>query len=120
MTQRIAGVCYIKVDGEQLSIEGGVEIPLGESNRETRMSSTGVAGYSETLVAPFVNCSATLTPDFPVEKLQNGTDMTITAELANGWVYTLQGAFLVGGITMNGTDGNVTLNFNGTKGSLQV
>lgn len=115
---KIAGTCYIKVDGAQLSVEGSVEFPMLEVTRETKLGSTGVVGYSETPIAPFLNASVFLTSDFPIEALK-GTDLTITAELANGWVYTLQGAYLVGDVNMNGSDGNVTLNFNGTKGFLQ-
>ena len=46
--------------------------------------------------------------------------MTVTVEFGNGWVYTLSGAYLVGEIAMNGSDGNVSLEFNGTKGHLQT
>ena len=120
MSKRFAGTCYIKVDGEQLIVEGSVEIPMQEVNRETKIGSTGVAGYSETPIAPSLKCSAFVTSEFPLEALKAGTDMTITAELANGWVYTLQGAYLVGEIAINASDGNVSLEFNGLKGFMQV
>ena len=86
---RIAGTCYIKVDGQQLAVEGSVEIPLSKTNRESKIGSTGVAGYSETEIAPFVRLS-------------------------------VSGAYLVGEIAMNGSDGNVSLEFNGVKGHLQT
>lgn len=120
MTQRIAGTCYIKVDGEQLAIEGSVEFPMMDVTRETKLGSTGVAGFSETFIAPYVKCSAHLQKDFPLDTLKSGTDMTVTVECANGWVYTLQGAYLVGEIAINASDGLVSLEFNGTKGTAQV
>ena len=115
---RIAGTCYIKVDGEQLVVEGNVSFPLLNVNRETKMGSTGVAGYSETDVAPSLTLSVFVTKDFPLEKLKQ-TNMTITAECANGMVYTLQGAYVVGETNFQPVEGNVTLTFNGEKSFLQ-
>lgn len=116
----MAGTCYIKVDGEQIAIEGSVEFPLSTTVRETKIGSTGVVGYSETERAPFIKLSAWLGRDFPVDAITTGDDMTITAELANGWVYTLEGAFLVGEIDGNASDGTTSLEFNGRNGFLQT
>jgi hypothetical protein len=35
MGQRIAGTCYFKIDGEQLELEGGIELPLFKTKRES-------------------------------------------------------------------------------------
>ena len=45
---------------------------------------------------------------------------TITAELANGWVYTLNGAWLEGDIAGNASDGTTSLEFHGLSGTLQT
>ena len=45
--------------------------------------------------------------------------MTITAELANGKVYTLSGAWLEGETSAKGDDGTVDLEFAGLKGIWQ-
>lgn len=119
-TKKIAGTCYIKVDGAQLSVEGSMEFPLTETNREARIGSTGVVGYSEIDRVPFLRCQCTLTQDFPIKSLRDSDDMTVTAEFANGWTYTLQGAWLAGEIDGNASDGNVTLEFNGSKGILET
>lgn len=119
MGQKFAGTCYIKANGAQLAISGSVEIPLQEVTRETKIGSTGVVGFSETDIAPFIRCSAYLEASFPVTDLQ-GTDMTITAELANGWVYTLNNAWLEGEVTGNMSDGEVSLEFHGLSGTLQA
>ncbi len=118
MGQKIAGTCYIKVDGEQLSVEGSVSFPMLDFVRETKMSSTGVAGYSETPVVPSLTLSAFVDQSFPVEKLKQD-NLTITVECANGMVYTLQGAYLVSEANINPSDGNITLTFNGEKHFLQ-
>lgn len=116
---RVAGICYIKVDAEQLELKGSIECPLTNTQRETVMGSAGVAGFKETARAPFVKGTFIFTSGFPLEKLDESTDMTVTAELANGKVYTLSGAYLVGESTVKGDDGEVDLEFNGLKGIWQ-
>ena len=117
--KRVAGICYIKVDGEQLSVEGGVECPMMDVKRETVMSLSGPAGFKETSLAPFIKVSVNLVPGFPLEKLQTNTSMTITAELANGTVYTLSDAWINGEPAAKGDDGKIELEFGGLKGQWQ-
>ena len=119
MAKRVAGICYIKVDGEQLSVEGGVECPLMDVKRETVMALDSAAGYKEVAIAPFVKVSANLVPGFPLEKLRTGTSMTVTAELANGMVYTLSDAWVNGEPGAKGEEGKTELEFGGLKGQWQ-
>lgn len=116
MSKRVAGICYIKVDGEQLEVEGGVECPLAPTKKETVMGLAGSAGYKETANRPYVKLTAILVSGFPKQKLVTGTDMTITAELANGDVYTLSGAWLEGETAVKGDEGKVDLEFGGKRG----
>lgn len=119
MAKRVAGICYIKVDGEQLEVSGGVECPLVDVKREEVMGLSGVAGTKETALAPYIKLTAIFMPEFPIDKLKDSTDMTITAELANGKVYTLSGAFLRGEPSAKGDDGTAELDFCGKKGMWQ-
>ncbi|MDF0730563.1 phage tail tube protein [Pseudomonas entomophila] len=115
MGQKIAGTCYVKVDGAQLTIKGGCEAPLMEVNR-----STLVPGYyKEEERRASLKVTALHTPDFPLKKLVNGTDMTITCEFSNGRVYVLAGAYLVGEPVSKGDDAEIALEFDGIKGSWQ-
>lgn len=116
---RIAGTCYIKVNGEQLSVQGSVEVPVLTATRETLLSTAGVAGWSETQVAPYVSLTAFITEKTTLSTLAEGTEMTITAELANGKVYTLEGAYLAGETAYSASDGTATLRFEGVHGSFQ-
>ena len=119
MAKRVAGIAYIKMDAEQLEVSGGIEVPLVDVKRETVMGVSGPAGYKETALEPYVKLSAIFMPNFPLDTLRTNTDMTITAELANGKVYTLQGAFVKGEPSVKGEDGTVELEFGGTKGQWQ-
>lgn len=120
MGQRIAGTCYIKIDGEQLELKGGIELPLFKTKRESVESISGPTGYyKEQDVVPFIKGSFLVPSSFPLSMLETGTDLTITAELANGMVYTLSGAYVVGDAALKGDDGEVDLEFNGKKGDYQ-
>lgn len=119
MGRKVAGTCFVKVDGQQFEISGGVECPLSDVSREAVMGLSGVAGYKETAAKPYIKLSAVFTPDFPLELVRENTEMTITAELANGKVYTLSGAWLEGEAAAKGDDGTVDLEFAGLKGQWQ-
>ena len=112
MGQKVAGTCYVKVDGTQLTLKGGVEAPLMDVKRETVVPGF----FKEEDVAGWVKLTAVNTPNFPLKQLIDGTDMTITAELNNGRVYVLFGAYLTGEPSAKGDEGTIELQFDGAKG----
>jgi hypothetical protein len=119
MGKRVAGTCYIKVDGDQLEVSGGVEVPTTDVTRETVMGVNRPAGRKETARTPFVKLTAIFRDDFPLEKIADGTDMTVTAELPNGNVYTLSEAYQVGEPSAKADDGTIELTFEGMRGQWQ-
>lgn len=119
MAKRVAGICFIKADGEQLEVSGGVEVPLMDVMRETVMGTNGPAGYKETALEPYVKVTSVFVPSFPLDTLKNNVDMTVTAELPNGRVYTLSGAFLKGEPAVKADDGTIELEFGGKRGRWQ-
>ena len=115
MGKKVAGTCYVKVNGQQLVITGGVEAPLGKVKRETI-----TAGYfSEEDLAPFLKVDAVKTPGINWQEIIDGTDMTVTSEFKDGGTYVLTGAYVVGEPNVTGDDGKVPLEFNGTDGDWQ-
>lgn len=117
MGKKIAGICYIKADDIQFEVEGSVECPLSATIREPVESLSNETGnFSEKGVAQYVKLSALLDPDLDLEKLTSSTELTVTAELANGWVYTLTEAYLSGDASAKGEEGKVDLTFSGRKG----
>lgn len=116
MAQRIAGICFVKVDGAQFEIAGDIEIPLTEFKREAVMGLAGPAGYKETAVEPYVKVKALFTPDFPINTLRTNTTLTVTAELANGIVYTLSNAFVRGEPKAKPVEGEIEIEFSGSQG----
>ena len=116
MANRVAGICFIKVDGQQFEVKGSVEAPIMSTMRENKMGLTGLGGYIETAQRQFLKLTAIFTRDFPMNLFRSSTNMTLTAEMANGKVYTLAGAYLEGEIVASGDEGEVELEFTGTKG----
>lgn len=119
MAKRVAGIAYIKVNGAQLEVSGGIEANVGEVTRESVKGLSGTAGFKETHRTPGVKLSAIFRDDFPMDTVTKATDMTITCEFPNGKVYTLSDAFMVGEPTAKADDGTIELEFEGTKGIWQ-
>jgi hypothetical protein len=116
---RIAGTCYIKVDGLQLSPTGGIEVPMNLKVRDDVISLDGSVDFKETHRAPYTKFTGKVPKDFPVDKITESTEMTITSELANGQVYVLSQAWLHGEANHNPEEGTVDLEFHGTEGGYQ-
>ncbi len=82
MGQKIAGTCYVKVDGTQLVLNGAVEAPLNKLKRETI-----VKGYfKEEDNTPFVKVEAVGVKQTDFQKIVNATNATVTVEFANDTV----------------------------------
>lgn len=119
MAKRLAGTCYFKVDGTQLEVESNVECPLSDSEKEELNSTVGLAGYKETFTGHYVKGTFFFTPDFPIEKVTKGVDMSITVEFPNGKVYGLGEAFMKGGSSVKSESGTMELEFRGKTGGWQ-
>lgn len=117
---RIGGTCYFKIDGQQLSLTGGIEVPLNRNVKEAIIDmGGGGVDYKETWRAPYIKGTFKVPKDFPVNKLTTSDQMTITAELANSQVYVLSNAFLAGEANHNAEEGTAELEFNGEEGDYQ-
>lgn len=116
---KIAGTTYFKIDGQQLSITGGIEVPMNTRVRDDVIGLAGDVDYKETHRAPYTKVTAKVPEDFPVNKITTADTMTITSELANGKVYVLSNAWLHGEANHNPEEGTVDLEFHGEEGFYQ-
>ncbi|MCX9071845.1 phage tail tube protein [Citrobacter portucalensis] len=116
---RIAGTCYIKVDGLQLSATGGIEVPMNTKVKDDVIGLAGDVDYKETHRAPYTKATLKVPKDFPVDKLTQSDQMTITSELANGQVYVLSSAWVHGELNHNAEEGTVDAEFHGEEGGYQ-
>ncbi|WGP03903.1 phage tail tube protein [Salmonella enterica subsp. enterica serovar Adelaide] len=113
---KIAGTTYFKIDGQQLSVTGGIEVPMNTKVRDDVIGLDGSVDYKETSRAPYTKVTAKVPKNFPVDKITSSDVMTITSELANGQVYVLSNAWLHGEANHNPEEGTVDLEFHGEEG----
>ena len=112
MGQKVAGTSYVKVDGVQMVISGDIEAPLNKVKRETITK----GHFKEEEVVPFLSGEYVIPKGLDVDKIMSGTNMTITTEFANGKVYTLSGAYVVGEANVGSDEGKASIRFEGNEG----
>jgi hypothetical protein len=115
MGQKVAGTVYIKADGVQFTVTGGVEVLLGDKKRE----SIAPGYFKEEDLVPYVKATVVDTPDLPIKQIMAATDQTITVEFGNGRVYVLSGAYVVDEPAAKGDDGTIDIQWDGNKGGFQ-
>lgn len=115
MQQTIAGVCYLKVDGNQYALRGGLKVSPDDIQREGLAGLDGVHGYKEKPRVPSITATITDTGGLSLEALRSVTDATITAELANGKTYVLRNAWAKAGHELDADEGQVSVTFEGMK-----
>lgn len=115
MASRIAGIAYVKRDGVQYALKGNFTIGPLSRKKEGVAGMDGVHGYKETIVIPYMAGTVSDLGGLSVKGLQNITDSTITAELANGKVYVLRNAWYAGEGEINAAEGEVGVRFEGLE-----
>jgi len=98
---RVGGIIFLKVDGQQYKVKGSWSYNLGEDKKEAVVGMDGVHGFKVTPQVGFVEGTITDRGDLSVEALLRTEDATITLELANGKVISFAEAYFAG-------DGNIT------------
>ena len=112
-SQRVAGIAYVKVDGQLYPLRGNLTIAPAAVSRSGIAGQDRVHGYSENPIVPYIEGDFTLTPDWTVDAVTGITNSTVQAELANGRVYVLQSAWQAGEIDLNAKDGQAKIRFEG-------
>lgn len=116
---RIAGTTFFKIDSDQLSLTGGIEVPMNTNVNDDVIGLDGSIDRKETWRAPYTKGTFKVPSGFPVDKITSADNMTITSELANGQVYVLSMAWLHGEANHNAEEGTVDLEFHGQEGFYQ-
>ena len=115
MGQKVAGTVYIKADGVQFTVTGGVEVPLSDVKRE----SVAPGFFKEEDLVPYVKATIVDSADLPLKQIMEATDQTVTVEFKNGRVYVLAGAYVVDEPSAKGDDGTIDIQWDGNKGGFQ-
>lgn len=115
MANRVAGICYTKIDGAQITLGEKLTVNITRTQKEGVVGLSGVVGYKETFRVPSIEVEAFI-KDLPIAQIEAGTNLTITAELATGQAAVLSSAWLKESLQVEAADGKVNLIFEGLEG----
>ena len=115
MANRIAGVAYLKVDGNQYPLRGNFVVSPSVVERTGIAGQDYVHGYSELPRCPGISGDVSLVPELNVDDVERVVNATVTAELANGKTYVLREAWCRAAHELQTRDGQVMVRFEGTS-----
>lgn len=109
----IAGVAYVRVNGNQLPLKGNFTVSPSSVERSGIAGQDGVHGYQELPRVPFIEGDLSTRPEVSFETLERIVDETVTAELVNGKTYVLRSAWCKSAFEINTHDGMSRVRFEG-------
>jgi hypothetical protein len=113
MAQRIAGIAFLKVDGDLYPLRGNFTVSPTPIERAGIAGQDYVHGYSELPRVPYIEGDVSLVPNLSVEQVAQITNSTVTAELANGNTYVLREAWCRSALDLNTREGQTRIRFEG-------
>src|SRR5262249_36370678 len=113
MAQRFAGIAFVFVDGNQLALRGNFTVSPASVERTMIAGQDGVHGYQELPRVPYIEGDISTVPNLNLTDLENQTDVTVIAQLANGKQYTLSNASCKAGFEANTRDGQARVRWEG-------
>jgi len=113
MAQRIAGIAFVTVDGQQLALRGNFTVSHSVLERTMLAGQDGIHGYQELPRVPYIEGDLSTVQDFDVTSLDGMTDVTVVAILANGWNFQLSSAICKAGLEQNTREGQVRARWEG-------
>ncbi len=110
-TKRIAGTAYLLVDGKQYPLGGKLTVSPDASERSGMAGLAGVTGYKETPRVPFIEGEFHVPAELSLKAVAALTNVTVTAELANGKRYTARNAWSAGARELDAGEGTMQIRF---------
>lgn len=115
--RRVAGVLFLKVDGELFQAKGEFTYNINPFKRESVVGADGIHGFKEIPKVVFIDGAITDSDELDLQGFQSIRDATITLELANGKIIVLREAFYADDGDVNATDGEIKVRFEAISGS---
>jgi hypothetical protein len=115
MGERIAGIAYLKVDGDLYPLRGNFTVSPSPTERTGLAGQDYVHGFQELPRVPYIEGDVSTTPEISWEDVALIFDSTVTAELANGKVYTLYQAWCRNAFELNTREGQARVRFEGVS-----
>ncbi|HVG51159.1 MAG TPA: phage tail tube protein [Xanthobacteraceae bacterium] len=113
MAQKFAGIAFLNAGGQQLALRGNFTVSPSPVERTMIAGQDGVHGYQELPRVPYIEGDISTMPDMRLEDLDGQTDVTVVAQLSNGWQYALIGATCKAALEANARDGQVRVRWEG-------
>jgi hypothetical protein len=115
MAQRIAGIAFLKVDGDLYPLRGNFTVSPSALERAGIAGQDYVHGYSELPRVPYIEGDVSTVPELSTENVESIVNSTVTAELANGKTYVLREAWCRAALELNTREGQMRLRFEGVS-----
>ena len=116
MGRRVAGILFLKVDGELFQAKGEFTYNINPTKRESVVGQDEVHGFSETPKVQFIEGSITDNDELDLPNFLSIRDATVTLELANGKVIILREAFYAADGDVTSSQGEIQVRFEGLDG----
>jgi Phage tail tube protein len=115
VANRIAGIAFVRTDGNQLPLRGNFTVSPSAVERTGIAGLDEVHGYAEVPRIPFIEGDISLDPALSTEDMEAITNSTVTAELANGHTYVLRESWCKAAFELNARDGLVRVRWEGKQ-----
>src|SRR5262249_6868448 len=107
MASPVGGILTFMIDGNQYPVRGNFEVMASKVKREGVAGQDYVHGYTEMPVVPGMKGDFTTIPGLSIAVLEAMTNVTATAQLANGRTYVATQAWMNAAFVIDSTAGKV-------------
>lgn len=111
----IAGLATLSVNGRNYLIEGAFKYSPSSRTRESLVGMDGIHGFKETPIAPSMSGTLRDAGGLSVADLNTMTDVTVTAQLANGKTIVGRNMWTTGVQEVDSVDGKVDVRWEGLE-----
>jgi hypothetical protein len=112
-TNRIAGTCYLSADGARLSLVGEFSYRPASPTREAKYGADGFHGYKEKPASGMIKAKLRDGGGVSVTALGQMTNVTVTAELANGKTIVGRNMFVTEQPSADAEEGEIEITWEG-------
>ena len=106
---QITGRVFITVSGQRLASKPGAKLEFGGIKRDEVIGDGGVLGYTESIVAPGIQCTIAHDANTSLTQLNSIVVGTGSFDTDSGKSFVLQGLFCKGALELGG--GEIALTF---------
>lgn len=109
----IGGIAFFKINGLQYQLRGELEIMPNTTENEWMANQDGTQVFTQKAVTPYMQMKISDSDQLALHALNAAEGVTVTAELINGKVYSLQQAAQWGEQKLDTVKGEITAKFGG-------